>query len=459
MRPEALLPVLLLAAGCSGGEAERWSWERIPHERSPDLRSTDDARNRREALAARTELGLDDAWRLALHRSESVALDGEELVRLRARAEQVIADMLPRITLKGSWSRQDDPGNLGGSDAAQSVRLRERTEAKVYGRQPLFSGLKEFYALRQSGALQAAQEDAIRQAVLLLYADVAESFYTVLAAERELATRQDALGLARERLEELVQRNRLGISRRAEVLQQEAETASITASIDRLKGALSTAWEVFRFLTGLSGTRTLRDGAEAGDALEPPGGFVSRALARRPDLRALRSQIDAAEAGVGIARSGYLPTAQLEGNYYTHREGVSEDIEWDLLLSVEIPVFEGGGTQARLREARSYVRSARLDLDRRRREIELAVNRAWAEVDALRAELGSLEKAVASAQENYDIVQAEYRLNIVTNIEVLTSFNTLQLARLARDRARYQAKFARVRLEVESGAVPGEPIR
>jgi outer membrane protein TolC len=87
--------------------------------------------------------------------------------------------------------------------------------------------------------------------------------------------------------------------------------------------------------------------------------------------------------------------------------------------------------------------------------VELEVNRAWNSAAAFHAELGSLDKAVTSAQENYDIVQAEYRQNITTNIEVLTSFNTLQAVRLERDRARFQAKLARVVLEVRSGATPG----
>ena len=78
---------------------------------------------------------------------------------------------------------------------------------------------------------------------------------------------------------------------------------------------------------------------------------------------------------------------------------------------------------------------------------------ARAEAEAVAAELASLGKAVASAQENYEIVQAEYRQNIVTNLEVMTSFNTLQRARLDHDRARFEAKLARIRLDVECGGM------
>jgi outer membrane protein len=457
VKASAAAVLALAVAGCGGvEEADRWSYERILHERTPEIRSAADARERYEALASRSSLGLDECWRLAVHRSERLELDGETLARLRTRYEQVFGTILPYIAFKSSYTQQQDPGTSGSSDVSQSFRQEKRTEYKFQLRQPIFSGLREYYALRQNRELAAAGEDALRHAKLLLYADVAEAFYAVLSAERELATRQDVLRLALERLEELSARNRLGISRRAEVLQQEAESASIQAAIERLKGAQEVAWDVLRFLTGTSTARTLSDPPAEPGLLPPLADLTALALARRRDVRALDAQVRAAAEGVGIARAGYFPGASLEANYYTHREGISADIDWDFILSLEIPIFEGGVTQARIREARSYVRSAALEAGRLRREVELAVRRAWTAAAAFQAELASLEKAVASAQETYDIVQAEYRQNIVTNIEVLTSFNVLQAARLDRDRTRFQAKLARARLEVESGALPGD---
>jgi outer membrane protein len=445
-----------LALGCSSSDADRWSYEKIIHEEAPDIRSRDDARSRHASLAARPELSLDDCWRLALGRSEALALDGEELARIRARYEQVFGQILPYASFRATYTRQDEPpSGSGTSDVSQSFRQKERTQYNFNLRQPIFSGLREFYALRQNRALAAAGEDALRHAKLVLYADVADAFYAVLSADRELATRRDALRLAQERLDELAARHRLGISRRAEVLQQDAEVASIQAAIERLIGALGTAWDALRFLTGVPGVRALADAMPEPAPLPPVADFTARAFARRRDLRALDAQVLAAQEGVGVARAGYFPSADLETNYYTHREGISADIDWDVLLSFEMPLFEGGITQARIREARSYARSAALEAERRRREVEREVGRAWTSAAAFHAELGSLEKAVASARENYEIVQAEYRQNITTNIEVLTSFNTLQAVGLERDRIRFQAKLARVRLDVESGALPG----
>lgn len=440
-----------LWSGCTGNEArERWQYEKVIWEDRPEIASAEDARTEAAKTAAKTTLTIADAYRLALHRSETLAIEGEELVRIQTLYEQAYGSLLPRINFKGSYTKQDEVD----SGSFSTFTLSERTEYKFTLQQPIFSGLREFYAMRQSDALYGAKEHDLRHARLLLYFDVAQSFYLVLQARRELETVQASLSLASERLEELRERNRLGISRRSEVLQQEAEVASIEAQRERLKGILEVAWETFQFLTGLETRPALSDPQAEGPEVPPVKTLVERAILGRADLRSLEQQIFAGEQAVKIAQGGYLPTVTLDANYYTHRAGVSAEIDWDVFLTFDVPIFDGFSTYAKIREAESIVRATRLARERLLRDISLQIHRAHADVLSFRSELVSLEKAVSSASETYDIVQAEYRQGIVTNIEVLQAFNTLQRARLERDRSRFQLRIALVRLSVESGVLP-----
>ena len=454
MRSVPAAIVLLLAVACASEDADRWRYERVVYEQTPEVKRREDAAERFGTLGGRATLTLRDLYQMALYRSETLAINGEELVRIQTLFEQIRGQILPRVTFEGSWIRQDRPP-APSSGVQRSFTLRDRTEYSFTARQPIFSGLREFYALRQADALYRGQEHALRHARLLLYADVADAFYAVLELDRQIETTADTLRLAEERLGELVQRNRVGISRRSEVLTQEAEVASLQATLERLKGAQAVAWEALMFVSGLAGRRALEDTVPYPDGVPALEAVLARALERRQDLKAAAERVAAAEQGVGIARAGYFPTADLEANYFTHREGISEDVDWDVTLFFEVPLFEGGVTQARLREARSNVRAARLELERLRRDVALQVNRAHADLQAFLAERAALEKAVASAAESYDITQAEYRRGIVTNIDVLTAFEQLQQARLRRDSAGFNAKRAGVRLEVVSGHLPG----
>lgn len=455
MRLAALALAAAALAACRTEEADRWRYERVLYEEYPRIESRSDSRRVFDALSAREELTLEECYRMALHRSEALAIDGEDLVRIQTQYEQAVASLLPRVSFKGSYTRREktELPATGGS-VQQTFTDPDQTQYQVALRQPIFSGLREFYTLRQGNALYASREHDLRHARLLLFADVADGFYAVLQLERDIATIEDSLRLARERLQELVERNRVGISRRSEVLAQEAEAASTEAALERLRGALAVAWEALKFLTGLDSFRKLLDTTP--DPADPPPveTFIARARAERSDVQSLRRQVEAAGEGVGVARAGYFPTVTLDANYYTHREGFSKDIDYDAVFSFEIPLFEGGATQAAIREARSLVRASEFRLGRLEREIVLQVNRAYADLRSLRSELASLEKAVASARENHEIVQAEYRRAIATNIEVLAAFNTLQQATLARDRARFQSKLARIRLDVQAGVRP-----
>jgi outer membrane protein len=437
----ALLPV-----SCWGGPASTWRYESILWERHPEIRSREDARARYERSAAQDELTLDACYAMALYRSEALGIDGEQLVRLEAQYGQAMAALLPSLSLRGSHTRRDDP-------PTGSPVLKEQTEFRFNLRQPLFTGLREFYALGLSSALTEAKEHGLRHARLLLFADVAGAFYTVLAVEREIQTTTGALRLAEERLEELTHRNRLGISRRSEVLAQEAQVALTQAKLAGLRGTLEVGWEAIKFLTGLPSIRRLDDALEFPDP-PPVETLVERALAERHDVRELTALVRSAESTVGIARAGHLPSMALEANYYTRRDGASEGIDWDAALTVEVPLFSGGGVDARIREAESEVRAAGLRLARLTRQIRVNINRAYADVVSLKNEFQSLEKALASARENYELVQAEYRGGIVTNIEVLAAFTAMLQAELDRDRARYSLKLAHAHLAVQSGALP-----
>lgn len=407
-----------------------------------------------EKLASKKEITLNECYQMAIHRSESLKIESEELIRIQSLYQEAIGAILPNISLRSSYIIQDVRNTGQEGFVSQSFRLKERTEYKLALRQPIFSGMRELYSIRQFSILHEAKEHQIRHLRLNLFLDVSEAFYTVLLLEKQVETMKHSHKLASERLEELVQRNKAKMSRRSEVLSQEAQVYSIEAQLEKLKGVLSVAWEALKFVTGLSQQKKLEDTIpDPNDPLDVEK-YIQRALAGRSDVIALQKQIKAEEESIGIALSGYLPSINLDSNYYTHRMGISKGIDWDILLTTEIPIFEGGKTQAKLREAHSNIRKLLFKFDQLTRNISLSINKAWADIKALQSERVSLAKALKSAQENYELVQAEYRQNIATNIEELTAFNALQKAKLELDRVRFEQKLALVELEIQSGSLP-----
>jgi outer membrane protein len=142
------------------------------------------------------------------------------------------------------------------------------------------------------------------------------------------------------------------------------------------------------------------------------------------------------------------------GNYYTKRPTFMDEINWDLALSLKMPLYQGGAVTAKVREAESAWRQARLTLEEMERDVAYNVRRLHGELSAAVEETRSLEEAAQAAQKSYDALRQEYKLGLVTNLDVLQALDQLQTQQSARDEARLKAK----RLSLELNVAMEKPL-
>jgi outer membrane protein len=198
--------------------------------------------------------------------------------------------------------------------------------------------------------------------------------------------------------------------------------------------------------------------ADESGELPPPGPLESylAAIEGRPDVAAARSRAEAASAGEWVATGAILPSVDLVGNYYMKRSGLLDNVHWDAQLALTIPIFTGGQTFSRIREARSVRRQADQGFSLARRAAETEIRVLWDRLDSDRGQVEALDRAVELAQKSYDRQVEEYRQGLVNNLDVLTALNTLQGMRQARDRARYLIRTDLAQLLAACGR-PGVP--
>jgi len=394
-------------------------------------------------------LTLDDAWTAALARSEAVGVAREQAVQAAERVRQAGGAVLPSVSGVASYLVQDEvKGALG-----KSIAPATQPFAKLTATQPLFRGLREFAALRAAKGLARAADESRRQAEAQLYGDVAQAYYAVLAAEADVAALASELDATATRITELEGRVRIGRSRQSEVLAARSARAGIEAQAAAFAGAVAAARDTLAFLTGLDPAVPLAD-AEPEPA--DPGALpdLLPRVADRPDVRAAALRADAAAEGVRVARGAWWPSLDLVGNYYLKRTGVLEDSRWDAQLALTVPLFTGGVTAARVREARSAARQGDLEAARARRAGEQEVRMVYDRVAAGRTQVAALAGAADAAEKNAAEQRREYALGLVTNLEVLQSLAASQEAARALARGRFTLKADIIRLEAATGARP-----
>lgn len=391
---------------------------------------------------------LDEAYALTLERSEALAMSREDYAEASARLRELRGAMLPQVSGRASRSWQDIP------NAGQSFRPTPHvTVVQMSGSQTLFSGFREFIAFRAAGKQKEARDSDSARLRGLLYQDVVAAYTDLLGALQSVETLRATRALTADRLEELRRRVRIGKSRESEVLAADSQLASLEADIERAVGAVDDAEEALKFLTGLD--EDLRPAPVEAPIAGTLESFLNRAQSR-PDVRSRALESEAAEALSRVQAREAWPLVGASGNYYPYRKGSLEGMRWDGQLFLQVPLFAGGSLAARRGQAEARAREAALQERLARRAATREVRAAYKSLGAALARLKRLERASQLAEANAKAQTEDYRLGLVTNLEVLAGLTSFSQARLARDQARLDAVAARARLEVASGG-PAAP--
>jgi len=402
---------------------------------------------------AAESLALDQYYDAALKRSEVVATQSELIHQTEEHYNQANSALYPTVNGVASYTRQDP---IPAGDLSTSSSPNRQSLAKVMATQPLFRGFREFASLRQSKALLGAQNDDYRNACVLLFKDVVQNFYTVLSLEQDLKNLDEEINQALDREKELNTRVRIGRSRVSEVLTVQTTISTLRAQVEQLQGQLRTAREVFAFLSGLEATTPLRDTEALPASVEPLDEYLAR-LALRPDVKASRQRLTAAQESVSVARGAHLPSVDLNANRYLERTGSLKDVTWDVQIALTLPIYSGGLLQSKVSEAVSQRTQSELSASQVSRQAEQEIRSAYQSVVFDASQLAALEKATEAARKNYEAQRHDYRLGLVTNLDVLQALTTFQENQRALDRARYTAKIDFFRLQAAAVRRPALP--
>ncbi len=390
-------------------------------------------------------LTLDRALALARTTSETLRSAGEGLFQAHLARIEALAELLPEVSYRQAYFREED--DFPAQDPSSGIRfgalLVEQRTGRFEGRVPLFY-LSGYLALAQASSVIDVAAARLHAERLLVDQATTGLFYTALEAGKAIETLEAARSRDLERKREIEARAATGLARRTEVLFVETDLARTSASLADARERLAATRAQLALLVGA---------AIRGSLLEPvleaaiePRMLAARALPDlveeahrfRPDLAATRAEIDAAEGVLDVALGDYAPRLDVVGNYFLHRDGTLEDVDWDVTVDLSAPIFEGLRTTARAREAQSKKRQAELAYQAQARAIASDVAGAYHALRASTAARVSREESVRSADENFRLLEAEYRLGLASNLELVTAQQQLTEAWLAFENERLE---------------------
>jgi outer membrane protein TolC len=393
---------------------------------------------------------LEDCFKLALDVSNTVAIQREAIARANAQMFIAASEALPEVDFVMTRERQNNPGLVasGGTIINPNIQQRQFTIA-----QPLFRGFKAVGAITGAGSFKQQQKDTWIRAKELLYQDVAAAFYGVLRYQKEIEITREIHELLEKRIKELEEREKIGRSRTSEVATARTSLESLDANLAGLKGSLSTFQFLLEFLIGMEiENRKLEDKNDQNPSTLGLADYLGMASSRS-DVRAAEQAVKTAWRGILVAQSGFWPAANLGYTKYTHREGPFADVNWDLFLTMTVPLFSGTQTIGQVKDAVGVLKQQKFSFSLAKRQAVLEIKQSYDGWRFSREEYLAFRKAVEAATESYKLQTEEYRRSLVSNLDVLSALQSLNNTRTSENQAFYQMKLDEARLRVATGEV------
>ncbi|MEJ2127342.1 MAG: TolC family outer membrane protein [Woeseiaceae bacterium] len=388
---------------------------------------------------------------------------------------------LPQIDFSGDWTKTNSDGSgtfnqfveiPPGSGNLEVVPIPfesetrdETTRWQFSLRQTIFRW-DQIVGLRRADKIVAKAEADREAAQQDLIIRVGQAYFDVLGAEDRLtSTHANRQAIARQ-LEQAKQRFEVGLIAITDVQESQARYDQATADEIAAKRSLATAREFLREITGEYVSNLDAPGEEF--PMRPPSpasesDWVDLALGQNLALMSSRLDEQLARDEISFRRNGHYPTVDLvasTGNSTSEAEqntgagflDTERDFDTDSIgIQVTVPIFSGGSTSSRVREAVYLHRAAREQLQRVTRETERQTRDAYLGVQAEMSRVEALEQAVQSSQTALEATQAGFDVGTRTIVDVLDSQFNLYRAITLYYQARYDYLMNALRLKQAAG--------
>ncbi|MEJ2454191.1 MAG: TolC family protein [Candidatus Thiodiazotropha sp.] len=400
------------------------------------------------AAGERIAYDLDSAIAVALENNRLRTISQQSMAIAEAQYKQAVSSYWPSLNLSVGFQRRDEtatfeypeqtfdlaPGLLPPvSVPPQDIDLLGR-DTSLYSLEmtyPLYTGGKRSSLMEQAkiGVDIAAKE--VRRTDLQVIQDVKRYYYAALYT-RQLLELADDITLSFEVLRDITQAFFEGGSNsvdKLDLLQSKLAYTMAASTLAELKSKHEAALSALSFAMGLD----WRDQIELGShgypvhfASKNLDQLIEQALEFNPEVEKLTLVVDAYEAKIDEAKSGYYPTLALVGSY----DGFNNDLNggldnevnrrsWKIGIGMRINLFEGGLTKHK-------VSSAKIEREKMEQQRLLAsdavatqVKSLFLQTKAAQEQVKFTEQAVATSRENRDLTSRAYQTGAVETQKVI----------------------------------------
>jgi outer membrane protein len=385
-------------------------------------------------------VSLPEAVEIALSSNPGLAASAHDVDAAEAQADVATGALLPSVGVVGGYTHSLDDQRLVPArfNGEKGVFGNDLFSADLVVSMPLFTGGRLISEMKAAELLARSADHRLARTREELVFNVSSVFYRILALRKVVESQEFSNKALQEHLKRIGELIDAQKAANVDRLRTEVRIADIEQRLADTRNRLSIQQRVLANLMGVDDReQSLHARGELTSPVEQvPGRSESlvAALENRDDYLAARSSLEAQAKRVDAARAGHWPTVSLQGSYGGRWAAgpsdrpVGTDRAEDVGrvgIVVDIPLFEGGRIDARIRRERARLSAARQRLRSLELQIQLDVETALSNLTSARQRVEVTQKAIRQAEESLRIERQKYELGKGSITDVLDAQSAL----------------------------------
>ena len=385
-----------------------------------------------ESLSAIT-LNVSQAIDLALENSEELVSAKNAVEQSRLNRQVAKTGYLPSFSgsVTGMWRLPDSETDMG-----MSLRMRGVYMAGINLTQPIFVGGKIIASNKLARIGETVANEQLRQIRIKIIANAETSYWSYVAVLSKL----EMMNSYRAQIDTAYNQTKAaveaGMATNNDLLRIEARQGQVKYQQEQVTNGVELCRMALCDALGLDLDTPLT--VEDSDIpVETALDLEDYNLESRPEMQLLRADIEAKRQQVHVTRADFLPQIGLQagwsamgnikldmmqqdanGNYAPVSNKINTD-GWNIMVSLQVPLFNWGKGVKMVKYARMEVNNAKLNLDRNTRLLELQVQQAIANVRTGEELVHSAETSLRQAEAALASTTESYRLGLATINDLL----------------------------------------
>lgn len=344
-----------------------------------------------------------------------------------ARVDEVAAGLKPKVSLVGKYLWAGEQQRLWPAryDGERGVYDDEFAEGTAILEIPLSDGGRTRNMTKSERKLQKAARASLARLEERLRYDVTRLFYLILARKEAVSALETALESLQLHEKDVLAMLEAGKAARVDALRVAAEGAATEEQLLTQRNELETLKEELLLVMGekkKAGDYEITGKFPEVDPVPDERDLTEKALRSRSDYISALRTIEAREYGLRAAEAALNPEISLRGVHaYRSTGGGSEESRTDAELYIEFPLFDGGVSQAKARQAKSEKAAAEAEASGLATQIGYEVSEALRAYDVAEQKTAVARTALESAEEGLRIEKLKFRAGKGTTTDVLSA--------------------------------------